>query len=142
MKKSKAPTDKTTTDNVSAEKSSADSGTPDYSAKYKETVIDQRAAWQEIMTVSASMMEHANQRDWKTVDTVHQARDQMLETFFRQALADVLIDEVQAGIAVIRKQDSDIVQLVKNNREELSTEMQRLQSMKNRVKEYISTSKK
>jgi succinate dehydrogenase flavin-adding protein (antitoxin of CptAB toxin-antitoxin module) len=116
--------------------------TPDESARYKETVIEQRLAWQEIMAVSTSMIEHANQRDWITVDRLHQTRDQMLDAFFREALADVLVDEIQAGITAIQTQDSDIVQLVKNNREELSTEMQRLQSMRNRVKEYISTSGK
>lgn len=98
----------------------------------------QRAAWQSIMQISDQLLQCATQKDWDSIERLHKKREQMLDLFFREILIQDLIPEVQQGITKIREQDSDIVLLVKNNRDELGAESRRLQSMKSRIKEYLS----
>ncbi len=101
----------------------------------------QLAAWQQIMALSEQLLHSARRQDWDTLDRLHGEREQALEHFFREALIQDLIPVIQQDINKIREQDSDIVQMVKNNRDELGAESRRLHLMKNRIKEYLSADK-
>lgn len=103
-----------------------------------EARASQLAAWQHIMLLSEQLLQSAERQDWENLDKLHGKREHMLELFFREALIQDLIPVVQQGISEIREQDSDIVQLVKNNRDELGAESRRLQLMKSRIKKYLS----
>lgn len=101
----------------------------------------QLAAWQQIMALSDQLMHSARRQDWDNLDRLHGERELALEHFFREALLEELIPQVQQDIKKIRDQDNEIVQMVKNNREQLGAESKRLQLLKNRVKEYLSADK-
>lgn len=101
----------------------------------------QLSSWQHIMLLSEQLLHCAKRQDWESLDRLHREREHALEQFFREALIQDLIPVIQQDIKKIREQDSDIVQLVKNNRDELGAESRRLQLMKSRLKEYLSAEK-
>ena len=101
----------------------------------------QRTAWQEIMSQSDQLLQSAKRQDWENLDHLHASREQLLDQFFREALVEDLIPIVQRDIKIIREQDSIIVAMVKENRDQLGAESKRLQLMKNRIKEYLSADK-
>jgi|GEM_PF-1375522 len=101
----------------------------------------QQAAWQEIMSQSDQLLQNAKRQDWEKLDLLHTKREHLLDQFFREALIEDLIPAVQQDIKKIREQDNDIVQMVKNNRDQLGAESKRLQLMKSRIKEYLSADK-
>lgn len=111
---------------------------PDQKQSQEQIRRQQRSAWQGIMQISDQLLQCATQKDWDGIDRLHKKREQMLDRFFREILTQDLIPEVQQGITKIREQDSAIVVLVQNNRDELGAESRRLQSMKSRIKEYLS----
>ncbi len=101
----------------------------------------QQASWQHIMLLSEQLLHSAKRQDWESLERLHSERENALDLFFREALIQDLIPVVQQDIKKIRDQDSDIVQMVKNNRDELGAESRRLQLMKSRIKEYLSAGK-
>lgn len=101
----------------------------------------QLAAWHQIMALSEQLLHSAKRQDWDNLERMHSEREQALEHFFREALIQDLIPVIQQDIKNIRQQDNDIVQMVKNNRDELGAESRRLQLMKSRIKEYLSADK-
>lgn len=106
-----------------------------------ETRASQQMAWHHIMSLSEQLLHGAKRQDWENVERLHSERERALEQFFREVLIEDLIPLIQQDIKKIRDQDSDIVQMVKNNRDELGAESRRLQLMKSRIKEYLSADK-
>ncbi|MEX0739748.1 MAG: flagellar protein FliT [Pseudohongiella sp.] len=114
---------------------------PDQHPDYTTARARQQAAWQDIMAVSEQLLHSAKRQDWENIDLLHARREHLLDQFFRETLVQDMIPTVQQGIKNIREQDSDIVQMVKNNRDQLGAESKRLQLMKTRVKGYLSADK-
>lgn len=115
--------------------------TPHQNPTETDTLQQQIQAWARIMDASDNLLQLAKQKDWDAVTEHHQHRDQLLEEFFRQALHSDLVDSVQAGIAQIIQQDTEITQWVQNNRDELGEEAQRLRGLRQRAQQYGSVEK-
>jgi hypothetical protein len=99
---------------------------------------NQYTAWNEILSTSYAILNHAQQNDWQKIEAIHQHRDELLRDFFAQTLEQSLITIVQQGITEIQQIDQQVVTLIKSNRDELGTEARRLKSMKKRLSEYVS----
>jgi hypothetical protein len=105
---------------------------------YKILIKDQLLAWDSIMQDSNKLVQLAHQKNWEQLLALHEKRDERLRDFFNEALTQDLVRQVQNDLEIIKKQDADIVQMVKNNQSELSAEAQQLQLMKERIKNYVS----
>src|SRR5690554_3235894 len=93
--------------------------TGDFSAQYKESIKNQTAAWTDIIRLTDQMVDLASSNNWQQIDALHQLRDEKLQQFFDQALAESLIETVQNGIAEIQAKDQTVIELIKQNRDEL-----------------------
>ncbi|MDO8908110.1 MAG: hypothetical protein Q7W55_06380 [Pseudohongiella sp.] len=111
------------------------------SEEYKKLIEDQMLAWNSIMQDSNLLVQLAHQKNWEQLLALHEKRDARLRDFFNDALTQDLVEQVQSDLEIIKKQDAEIVQMVKNNQSELSAEAQQLQLMKERIKIYISADK-
>jgi hypothetical protein len=105
---------------------------------YKILIKDQLLAWNSIMQDSNNLVQLAHQKNWEQLLALHEKRDERLRDFFNEALTQELVTQVQNDLEIIKQQDADIVQMVKNNQSELSAEAQQLQLMKERIKNYVS----
>lgn len=109
--------------------------------EYNKTIEKQKLAWNSIMQDSHLLVQLAHQKNWEQLLQLHEKRDASLRHFFDDALTQDLITTVQNDLEIIKRQDTEIVQLVKNNQSELSAEAQQLHQMKARIKDYISADK-
>lgn len=110
-------------------------------SEYNKLISEQSLAWKSIMQDSSLLVQLAHQKNWEQLLSLHEKRDARLRDFFNEALTQDLITRVQNDLEIIKTQDAEIVQLVKNNQSELSAEAQQLQLMKSRIKNYISADK-
>lgn len=101
----------------------------------------QAQAWAHIVSASDHLVQLAQQKDWDAVAEHHEQRDKLLEEFFSQPIEAELVEQIQAGIARIVQQDTQITQWVQNNRDELGEEAQRLRGLRQRAEEYGSIEK-
>lgn len=106
--------------------------------EYEHFVNNQRAEWDLIMQESSLLVQLAHQKNWQQLLVLHEKRDLLLRDFFDEALTQELVEKIQTDLEIIKSQDSEIVQLVKNNQSALSDEAKHLNQMKKRIKNYIS----
>ena len=116
-------------------------GRPMPPLKPEETSTQQAAHWKEIVDITQEILAKAREMDWGQVDSLSQQRDQMLDDFFRQAIASELVEDIQEGIRNLIETDSEIVRLVTKNRSELAAEINTLQRRKKQIQDYISNSR-
>ncbi|MDP3517449.1 MAG: flagellar protein FliT [Pseudohongiella sp.] len=105
---------------------------------YKNILSDHKVKWQAILTCSEQLLQLAYQKNWPALIELHKQRDDLLDTFFRNAIAEGLIDKIKEDILIIKERDEEIVRLVKNNQQQLGDESQQLLAMKKRINSYLS----
>jgi hypothetical protein len=105
---------------------------------YKSILYNHTVKWQTILTCSEQLLQLAYQKNWPALIELHKHRDDLLDTFFRDAIAEGLIDKIKQDILVIKERDEEIVRLVKNNQQQLGDESQQLLAMKKRITGYLS----
>ena len=105
---------------------------------YKNILYDHTVKWQAILTCSEQLLQLAYQKNWTALIELHKHRDDLLDNFFRGAIAQGIIDRIKQDILVIKERDEEIVRLVKNNQQQLGDESQQLLAMKKRINSYLS----
>jgi succinate dehydrogenase flavin-adding protein (antitoxin of CptAB toxin-antitoxin module) len=106
--------------------------------KYKNIVSDQSLNWLSIVTCSEQLLQLAYQKNWPTLLEMHAQRDVLLESFFKDAIAADLVDNIRSDIQIIQQRDEEIIRLVKNNQQQIGDESQQLHAMKKRITSYLS----
>ena len=109
--------------------------------KNDKSLTDQWISWKKILESSDRLLQLAEQKNWSRLSHLQQERDQLIEQFFLTQPHTELLQKIQSDILVICDQDRKIIQMVEENRQQLGAEAQRLQSMKNRIQQYVSTEK-
>jgi hypothetical protein len=122
-------------------KTQADARTMSKSDNQDKSLTDQWISWKKILDVSQQLLQLAEQKNWPRLNRLQQERDHLIEQFFLTQPHPELLSKIQSDIRIICDQDRKIIQMVEENREQLGTEAQRLQSMKNRIQQYVSTEK-
>lgn len=107
----------------------------------EKSLTDQWISWKKILDTSQQLLQLAEQKNWPRLSRLQQERDQFIEQFFLTQPHPELLSKIQSDIKIICDQDRKIIQMVEENREQLGAEAQRLQSMKNRIQQYVSTEK-
>lgn len=105
---------------------------------YQNSLVIQKDMWLSIMLHSQQLLQLAYQKNWTSLMDTHQVRDDLIEQFFKQAIASELVEQIQQDIITIKAQDEEIVRLVKNNQQQLGSESQQLNVMKKRINSYLS----
>ncbi|MDP2286249.1 MAG: hypothetical protein Q8L06_19085 [Pseudohongiella sp.] len=105
---------------------------------YRNILSDHTVKWQSILAFSEQLLQLAYQKNWPALIELHKHRDHLLDTFFRDAIAEGLIDKIKEDILIITERDEEIVRLVKNNQQQLGDESQQLLAMKKRINSYLS----
>jgi len=105
---------------------------------YNNTIEDQLVSWRSIVACSDRLLQLAYQKNWQALLDLHAHRDVLLETFFNQAIAEDIVENIRIDIIAIQRRDEEIVRLVKNNQQQLGDESQQLHAMKKRISSYLS----
>ena len=108
------------------------------SEKHINIVSDHIVKWNAILTCSEQLLQLAYQKNWPALIELHKNRDDLLDSFFRDAIAEELIDKIKEDILTIKEHDEEIVRLVKYNQQQLGDESQQLLAMKKRITGYLS----
>ena len=109
---------------------------------YKNTISNQTVKWEEILSLSTQLLQLAYQKNWPSLLDLHKKRDDLLDSFFKEAIAEDIVDTIRNDILTIKNQDEEIVRLVKNNQQQLGDESQQLHAMKKRINSYLSAGDK
>ena len=96
----------------------------------------EREQWGTILELSTRMLEHAETRDWDSLNGLMGARDKLLKLYFTQRDSVARNEELREQIAMIQDNDRLIVELTKQNRELLADELIKLQKAKQTVNAY------
>lgn len=110
----------------------------DNAESYNNTIEDQLVSWISIVECSDRLLQLAYQKNWQALLDLHAHRDVLLETFFNQEITEDIVEKIRTDIIAIQKNDEEIVQLVKNNQQQLGDESQQLHAMKKRISSYLS----
>ena len=108
---------------------------------YLNSISNQNVKWDRIYALSSLLLQLAYQKNWSSLLERHKERDALLDSFFREAIAEDIIDKIKKDILTIKEQDEEIVRLVKNNQQQLGDESQQLLTMKKRINSYLSAGK-
>jgi succinate dehydrogenase flavin-adding protein (antitoxin of CptAB toxin-antitoxin module) len=106
--------------------------------QYINTVSDQSFKWKSILICSEQLLQLAYQKNWPALLEMHLQRDVLLDNFFKDAIAADLVDSIRADIQIIQQRDEEIIQMVKNNQQQLGDESHQLHTMKKRLSSYLS----
>lgn len=94
------------------------------------------AQWRTILDLSTRMLEHAETRDWQSLEALMSARDRLLKLYFADGAAPQRVALLQEQIAVIQANDRLIVDLTQKNRELLAEELIKLQRARQQILQY------
>ena len=106
--------------------------------EYKNIVSDQSVKWHAILSCSEQLLQLAYQKNWPALLELHAQRDVLLDNFFKDAIAEDLVDSIRSDIQIIQQRDEEIIRLVKNNQQQIGDESQQLHAMKKRITSYLS----
>jgi len=94
------------------------------------------AHWRTILDLSTRMLEHAETRDWQSLEALMSARDKLLKLYFTESAAPQRVAMLQEQIAMIQANDRLIVELTQKNRELLAEELIKLQRARQQILQY------
>lgn len=97
------------------------------------------AQWKTILDLSTRMLEHAETRDWQSLEALMGARDKLLKLYFTQETAPGRVATLQEQIATIQANDRLIVELTQKNRELLAEELIKLQRARQQILQYLKS---
>lgn len=95
------------------------------------------AQWKTILDLSTRMLEHAETRDWQSLEALMSARDRLLKLYFGDGVAPARVATLQEQIATIQANDRLIVELTQKNRELLAEELIKLQRARQQILHYL-----
>jgi len=94
------------------------------------------AQWRTILDLSTRMLEHAETRDWQSLEALMSARDKLLKLYFAEGAAPARVAMLKEQIATIQANDRLIVELTQKNRELLAEELIKLQRARQQILQY------
>ena len=94
------------------------------------------AQWRTILDLSTRMLEHAETRDWQSLEALMSARDKLLKLYFADGAAAERVAMLKEQIATIQANDRLIVDLTQKNRELLAEELIKLQRARQQILQY------
>ena len=94
------------------------------------------AQWKTILDLSTRMLEHAETRDWQSLEALMSARDRLLKLYFADGAAPERVSMLKEQIATIQANDRLIVELTQKNRELLAEELIKLQRARQQILQY------
>jgi succinate dehydrogenase flavin-adding protein (antitoxin of CptAB toxin-antitoxin module) len=106
--------------------------------EYKNIVSDQSVKWHSILNCSEQLLQLAYQKNWPALLELHAQRDVLLDNFFKDAIAEDLVDSIRSDIQIMQQRDEEVIRLVKNNQQQIGDESQQLHAMKKRITSYLS----
>ena len=94
------------------------------------------AQWKTILDLSTRMLEHAETRDWQSLEALMSARDRLLKLYFADGAVPERVSMLKEQIATIQANDRLIVELTQKNRELLAEELIKLQRARQQILQY------
>mgnify|MGYP001152849749 CR=1 FL=1 len=106
-----------------------------------ETTQGERLAmWSKILEITEQLQSLAQRDDWAGLDILSQQREALLRDFFAADVPAELQQMIQRDIRHIQELDADVVRKVQKSRSALTDEINRLQTHRTRVRNYLSNS--
>ena len=97
--------------------------------------------WDEIMTISDSMLSAAKNAQWDPLVELESTRQKLLELFFAQEIAVKQREVIKQGIHFILKADKEISVLVKLQSTQIKDELSKLKNNRTAISQYNQISR-
>jgi len=104
--------------------------------KNKMNAMARETQWQNIMQMTEQLRELSTQEDWQKMNEVSTQRQIKLEHFFASSVAESEVELVAEGIQKILHSDQILMQISQKQKQQISSEVQKISSGRQAVKAY------